>query len=146
MSSAVNVAHDHQAFRLPERENPYFVKHVAQRVIDGCRSDVLLDFGDCFLQIHVDDNDDTLSAQFVDSTTFADNLFEGGATWAELVECGEWVGKSCDLTWLAVNSQGYCDSFLIAFDGIVPQVMLHGIASSIELFRIQQFETDRKVN
>ena len=146
MASAVNVAYEHDVFRLPDRNPPFVVKHVWQRVIDDCRSDVLLDFGDGFLQIHIDENDDSLSAQYMDSATFADNLFESGSTWSGFPECREWLGNSCVLTWQAVNSQGYCDSFLVAFDGIVPQMMLHGVASSIELFRIQQIPDGSKAS
>jgi hypothetical protein len=46
------------------------------------------------------------------------------------------ISKECGWTWMAINQQGYCDSAMLSFDGIVPTVLLHVIASSIELFTI----------
>lgn len=46
------------------------------------------------------------------------------------------IGKECGWTWVTINQQGYRDGVLLSFSGIVPSVMLHVIASSIEVFRI----------
>lgn len=48
------------------------------------------------------------------------------------------LGKECGWTWVATNQQGYCDSVMLSFDGIVPTVLIHVIASSIEVFSIAQ--------
>ncbi len=48
------------------------------------------------------------------------------------------IGKECGWTWMALNQQGYCDSAMLSFEGIVPTVLLHAIASSIELFTIRR--------
>jgi hypothetical protein len=53
------------------------------------------------------------------------------ASWKEL------LGKECGWTWVAINQQGYCDGVMLSFDGIVPTVLLHVIASSIEVFSIR---------
>jgi hypothetical protein len=46
------------------------------------------------------------------------------------------LGKECGWTWVAVNQQGFCDSVMLSFDGVVPTVLLHVIASSIEILSI----------
>jgi hypothetical protein len=46
------------------------------------------------------------------------------------------LGKECSWTWVARNQQGYCDSVMLSFDGVVPTVLLHVIASSIEVLSI----------
>jgi hypothetical protein len=46
------------------------------------------------------------------------------------------LGKEIGWTWVAINQQGYCDSIMLSFDGIIPTVLLHVIASSIEVFSI----------
>jgi hypothetical protein len=138
MGTTIKTVREHATFRLPERNPPFVLRRVFQATVDGCRSDVLFDFGDGFLRVHVNENDDTLSASFLDPAAYADAEFEAGSRWSDFGEFREYIGRSCGLTWQAVNSQGYCDSILIAFGGIVPDVMLHALASSILLFRLQE--------
>ena len=54
----------------------------------------------------------------------------GSAVWSKL------VGKNCEWSWVACNQQGYRDSVMLAFDGIVPTVLLCVVASSIEVYSI----------
>jgi hypothetical protein len=48
------------------------------------------------------------------------------------------VGKECDWTWVALNKQSYCDLFVFSFDVILPQLLLHALTSSIEVFTLAQ--------
>jgi hypothetical protein len=141
MGSTTRTGQEHETFRLPDRNPPFVLRRVLQAVCEGCLSDVLFDFGDGFLWVHVNEDDDTLTARFLDPAACADAVFENGTEWSDFGELREYVGKSCGLTWQAVNSQGYCDSILIAFDGVIPDVMLHALASSILLFRLQEVPT-----
>lgn len=54
----------------------------------------------------------------------------GSAAWSKL------IGKKCEWSWVACNQQGYRDSVMLAFDGIVPTVLLCVMASSIEVYSI----------
>ena len=36
---------------LPDRDEPYFLHDVFEKVIDGCRDEIVLSFGDCCLQL-----------------------------------------------------------------------------------------------
>lgn len=46
------------------------------------------------------------------------------------------IGKNCEWSWVAWSQQGYRDSIMLSFDGIVPTVLLSVCASSIEVFSI----------
>jgi hypothetical protein len=58
-----------------------------------------------------------------------------------LSTCSPWNrfrGKECDWTWVGVNKQGYRDLIVLSFDILMPQVLFHAIASSIEVLTISQ--------
>jgi hypothetical protein len=123
---------------LPERDKPYVLKNVFEKIADGCRDEVVLDFGDSCLRIGVDINTDTLVLRFRSMP------FRPTKRWVSLRSAEPWKkcdGKECGWTWLAVNQQGYLDTVLISFDGIVPTVMLQAIASSVEVFTITPAKT-----
>jgi len=48
----------------------------------------------------------------------------------------KFLGKELGWTWVAVNQQGYCDSVMLSFDGIVPTILLNVVASSIKVCTI----------
>jgi hypothetical protein len=58
------------------------------------------------------------------------------ATGRKALMASELMGKELGWTWAATNQQGYCDSVMMSFEGIIPTVLLHVIASSIEVFTI----------
>ena len=123
---------------LPSREKPYLLKNVLEKMSDDCRDEIVLDFGDSCLRIGVDINTDTLVIRFRSMPfrpTKRSVSLRGSEPW---INC---VGKECGWTWLAVNQQGYLDTVLISFDGIVPTIMLQAIASSIEVFTISPAKT-----
>ena len=118
---------------LPERDKPYVLKNVFEKIADGCRDEIVLDFGDCCLRIGVDIDTDTLVIRFRSMP------FRSTKRWVSLRTSEPWkkcAGKECGWTWLAVNQQGYLDTVLISFDGIEPNILLQAIASSIEVFTI----------
>ena len=49
---------------LPDRHEPYCLHDVLEKVIDGCRDEIVLSFGDCFLKVKVEPNTDSIEAQF----------------------------------------------------------------------------------
>jgi hypothetical protein len=118
---------------LPQRDKPYLVRGAFQRVVDGCRNESVLDLDDCYFMVRVNEDDDSLSFQFVETE------FDPGSAYSSLSSVVPWdrfVGKECGWTWIGINQQGYTDSVMLSFAGIVPSVLLHGIASSIAFFSI----------
>jgi len=134
----VKAVLDHPVFFLPDREAPYVLKHVYERIVDGCRQDMIFDFGDSHLFVHVDEDTDSFVVDFVDSVFFPEaacSKIDSTAPWHR------WLGKECGWTWTAHNSQGYLDSFMMSFDGVVPNVLIYAIASSAEVYLITPLET-----
>jgi hypothetical protein len=59
-------------------------------------------------------------------------------TWSGL------IGKPMGWGWLVVNQQGYLDSVLLSFGGVVPEVAIIVVASALKLRRVSL--TDTEVN
>jgi Family of unknown function (DUF6334) len=104
------------------------VRHVVR---DGSLERVILDCGSVCLVFFADENDDTISIAVEDT-----RACERGSDQIDVGESPVWrdfVGKSFGWGWLIVNQQGYCDGALLSFGGIVPQLLLNVIASSIKV-------------
>lgn len=122
---------------LPPRDTPYVLNYVLERIVHGCRDELVLDLGDSFLRFGVDIDTDTITSRFEPCPFRAKKSYKSigsSRPWKT------WLGKQCGWTWLAVNQQGYLDSVLMSFDGIEPNVLLQTIASSIEVFTISSAE------
>ena len=118
---------------LPSRDAPYVLHDVLEKMVYGCREELILDLGDCFLRFGVDDNTDTIASRFQPSPFRAKKGYrsiQSDKPWKK------YVGKECGWTWLAWNQQGYLDSVLLGFEGIEPNVLLQTIASSIDVFTV----------
>jgi hypothetical protein len=118
---------------LPPRKVPYVLSGAYELEIDGCRDEIVLDWGDSHLMVRVDGDWDTLNAEFRGQPfepTGAYRSLGGRAPWNRL------VSKECDWTWVAINKQGYCDMILMSFDVMVPQLIMHALASSIEVLTV----------
>jgi len=118
---------------LPDRDVPYRLLGVYERTEDGIRDDLVLAWQDSHLWFRADADTDTIEVGFHESR------FEPTSEFHSLEAVPPWIdflGHDCGWTWCAVNQQGYFDSILISFDGIVPNVMLHVIGSSIKVFTI----------
>jgi hypothetical protein len=122
---------------LPPRETPYILRDVLQKVVHGCRDQLVLDLGECCLRFGVDVDTDTITGEF-QSTPF--RARKGFASVRADAAWKEHVGKECGWTWFGWNQQGYRDSVLISFNGIEPNVLLQTMASSIEIYVISRVE------
>lgn len=92
-----------------------------------------LDFGQISLMVVADENDDSLDVTVAGTT----GLRKAGCVDASRLE--PWrgvIGKRFGWGWVTVNQQGYCDGLLLSFGGIVPQIALNVIASSIKVATI----------
>jgi hypothetical protein len=118
---------------LPPRDTPYVLRDVLEKTVYGCRDELILNLGDCFLRFRVDNDTDTITSQFRPLP------FRSKRGYRSVQSAKPWkkyVGKECGWTWLAWNQQGYLDSVLLSFDGIEPNVLLQTIASSIDVFMV----------
>jgi hypothetical protein len=52
----------------------------------------------------------------------------------------QFIGQRFGWGWTITNQQGYQDGFLLSFNGIIPQIMLEVMASSIKTHRIGSAE------
>jgi hypothetical protein len=117
---------------LPDRDEPYRLHDVFEKIVDGRRDEIVLDFGDSFLRFGVETEFDTIEGRF-HGEAFAKRGYRSvGSTdpWAPF------LNESCGWTWLAVNQQGYWDTVLISFDAVIPNVLLNAMASSLYVFKI----------
>jgi len=118
---------------LPPRDAPYVLHDVLEKTVYGCRDELILNLGDCFLRFGVDDDTDTITSEFRPLP------FRAKKGYQSIPSAKPWkkyLGKECGWTWLAWNQQGYLDSVLLSFDGIEPNVLLQTIASSIDVFMV----------
>ena len=118
---------------LPPRDTPYVLRDVLEKTVYGCRDELILNLGDCFLRFRVDNDTDTITSQFRPQPFRAKRGYQSIQS---IKPWKKYIGKECGWTWLAWNQQGYLDSVLLSFDGIEPNVLLQTIASSIDIFMV----------
>jgi hypothetical protein len=117
---------------LPDRDEPYELHDVLEKVIDGCRDEIVLSFGDSYLSFKALPDTDEIAARF-HARKFTRRGFGSighDTPWRRF------VSENCGWTWLAVNQQGYWDTALISFDAVVPNVLLNVMGSSIFVFSV----------
>ena len=113
---------------IPDRDEPYLLQDVYEKVVHGCRGEIVLDFGDSFLRFTVDQDTDSIAGQFHQRALGAKR---GYRSIASVAPWRKYLKKECGWTWLAINQQGYWDTVLISFDAVVPNILLNVMASSI---------------
>ncbi len=98
--------------------------------IEGSLDRIVLDFGPHSIVIAADFKDDSLGFTIVDPQTNDDPKgvdVTNSQPWASL------LGKPFVWAWMAVDQRGYIDGLLISFSGMIPQVLLTVVASSIKV-------------
>ena len=122
---------------LPVRDEHYRLHDVFEKVVDGCRDEIVLDFGDSCLRFSVDADTDSIMGRFQGTKFSAKRGYQSiisSALWRPYLE------EECGWTWLAINQQGYWDTILISFDAVVPNILLNVMASSVYVFAIGPME------
>jgi hypothetical protein len=122
---------------LPDRDEPYRLFDVFEKIVYGCRQEIILDLGDSFLRFGVDPDTDSITAQFQGRPFGSKRGYRSmraSAPWSRF------LNEECGWTWLAVNQQGYWDSILLSFEAVVPNILLNVMASSIYVFTIGPME------
>jgi hypothetical protein len=95
---------------------------------DECVARITLRFDRSYLAIGARSDDDTVE---LETGGFAGVPTQGlDASGSELWK--DLIGKPFGWGWVTINQQGYCDGVLLSFDGIIPQVLLTVVASSID--------------
>jgi hypothetical protein len=105
------------------------LRAVRQVWTEGSLERLVLDFGPVSLVVTADENDDSIDI----AAPVAAELRDGGVDASRLEPWKDFIGKLFSWGWVAVNQQGYCDGLLLSFGGIVPQLCLNVIASSIKV-------------
>jgi len=122
---------------LPDRDEPYQLRDVFEKRVYGLRDEIVLDFGDCFLQFKAEIDDDTITGQF------HGRPFNSRRRYRSIGSAAPWrryLKKECGWIWFALSQQGYWDTILISFDAVVPNILLYVMASSIHVFTIGPME------
>lgn len=117
---------------VPDREDGYRLVGVYETLADGCRVELVLAFDGGTLTLRADPDFDTVEPRFdppgLDPAA-GHRPLSGTAF-------DRFVGAELGWSWLAVNQQGYRDTALLSFDGVVPNVMVHVIGSSVRVYGI----------
>ncbi len=77
---------------LPTRETPYILEDVLERIVDGCRDEIILDLGDSSLRFGVDIDTDTITGQFRPGAVRARKGYRSVRSATPWKKC---VGKEC---------------------------------------------------
>ncbi|MBX9681726.1 MAG: hypothetical protein K2X38_23455 [Gemmataceae bacterium] len=133
MNVPANRFRDFSPELLPDREEAYLLKEVWERGEVHNRSELVLDFGDCSLHFGVDIDTDQIVPDFRPGAVRKSKSLKSLASLKPWRDC---VGKEIGWTWLATNQQGYMDSAMISFVDVIPMILLHAMASSVEVFSI----------
>jgi Family of unknown function (DUF6334) len=99
----------------------------------GCLDRIILEFGKHSLVVTVAPDDDTVDLDVIDATGSSKPV---GTEVSQTSPWRNFVGVAFGWGWIAVNQQGYCDTALLSFGGVAPQIMLNVVASSIKVAAI----------
>jgi hypothetical protein len=58
--------------------------------------------------------------------------------WKSIASLTKYVGKELGWCWTARNYRGYADLFILSFDGIEPEIVFCGIASSLWIYKMKR--------
>lgn len=109
------------------------LRAVWQIVDDTDLDRIIFDFDVRSLIVSAVHDNDTVNFEFADETNVDKS---DGVEVSKLSPWKDFVGVSFGWGWVTVNQQGYCDGLLLSFGGIVPQIVLTVMASSIEVGRV----------
>jgi hypothetical protein len=104
------------------------LKAVRQTITEESISVISLDFGSKALIIEAEE-DDTVTISIKDGLPQGDEI-NNQQQWIDL------IGKPMGWGWVTVNQQGYLDGVLLSFDGVIPQLLITVVASSLKTKRV----------
>ena len=107
---------------------------VLEHVDEGCRQSVALRFTTAILILRANPDDDTIEASIRTRSEPHDYK-----DFTNVTQKSPWQslrGKAFGWGWIATNQQGCADGILLSFGGIVPNILLYTMASSIEVYAV----------
>ncbi|MEZ2346465.1 DUF6334 family protein [Terriglobus sp. RCC_193] len=113
--------------------NGLLLKAVRREVVDDLFVGLVLDFESKALMIKADPDDDTLDFWVTNSSA---------QDWKEATEVSsthpwrEFIGTEFGWGWVSVNQQGYLDGLVWSFGGILPQLLVTVVASSLKVLDV----------
>jgi hypothetical protein len=108
------------------------LKAVSQRKMEDSLVGIAFDFGSKALIVKADGEDDTVEFWSAESALL--ELFP-----EDISNVYPWIGfigQEFGWGWSTVNQQGYLDGIILSFGGIMPQLLLTVVASSLKVCRI----------
>ena len=126
----MNAVLTSNSIRLPERAEPFRLVGVYEIREDDLVTGLVLDLDGAELHFAVDPDADTLDVEVREGDGFPN------AQWIRTASLESFIGRELTWTWTATNSQGYADANLLAFDGIIPNIMIHAVGSEVRTYRI----------
>jgi hypothetical protein len=87
----------------------------------------------CELQISVDNDSDEIVVNMTPLVAQPENL---AVEWEAVEFFSDFLDGNIGWLWIAQNHLGYSDTLILSSDGIEPQILLHGMASKLNLYRI----------
>lgn len=105
------------------------LKAVWRVYIDECLDKIVLEFEQDSLVVKAEPDDDTIVFHVIN------NINRETSGWLDVSRSEVWrdfIGEPFGWGWITINQQDFLDGILLSFDGIIPQVMLNVIASSIQ--------------
>jgi hypothetical protein len=109
------------------------LRAVRQGLAEDSLVSIVLDFESKALIIRADGEDDTIEFWVVDSSgperSQGDDASQS-LPWKDFVE------QEFGWGWVTVNQQGYLDGLILSFGGIMPQLVVTVVASSLKLSRV----------
>lgn len=105
------------------------LRRVWQLEADSSVDRLILDFSSTSLLITADEDDDSITCSIAKGIAVDQGC---GVDVSDREPWKSFIGRSFGWGWVTINQQGYCDGLLLSFGGIVPQLVLNVMASSIK--------------
>jgi len=102
---------------------------------DECLDKIILEFDQDCLIVEAEPDDDTIVFHLGSKSDLSRDQRQDASSsepWRNL------IGQGFGWGWITINQQDFLDGILLSFGGIIPQVMLNVIASSIKESVIQK--------
>jgi uncharacterized protein DUF6334 len=96
---------------------------------EGCLDKIILGFDQNSLVVEAEPYDDTIKFYSISNN---DRDTDGWIDATHSKPSSSFIGKTFGWGWITINQQDALDGILLSFDGIIPQVMLNVMASSIK--------------
>lgn len=100
-----------------------------------CYENVILILDQFYLIISINNDTDEIVLSIIDENKMQNcDILEH----EPLEILHEFYGNELGWCWIGRNYVGYADTFMLSFSGIVPQIMMHGMASMLDIYKINK--------